>query len=163
MSCSTITLCLLLPLSGIAGADECPSRSNTIIIYLLAGGLLMAGLVLFRIIPSVMTCCKNRNACGAKDSIGCAGCICVIELVFYVLLILSLVVLFLGSYWIFREKPQTCSGEGGGATNCCSRYVYVCGAAFNILQYIIYALTALYTLITVACVRGMHKAMSDDH
>ena len=42
-----------------------------------------------------------------------------------------------------------------------SGYVYVCGAIFNIVQYVLYALSAIYVLVTVAtvCVRGMHKIM----
>lgn len=143
---------------GIAGADECSFNSNTIIIYLLLGGSLMAGLVLFRIVPSTLTCCKNRNVCQTKNSLRCAGCICVIELFFYIFLVLSLVVLFLGSYWIFREKPSTCSGD---LRNCCLSYVYVCSAIFNILQYVLYSLAALYTLVTVACVRGMRHVMNN--
>lgn len=146
-------------MTGIAGADECSFRSSTIIIYLLLGGSLMASLVLFRITPSTLTCCKNRNICQTKNSPRCVGCICVIELLFYTLLVLSLVVLFLGSYWIFREKPLTCSS--GVPENCCSSYVYVCSAIFNILQYVLYALAALYTLVTVACVRGMRHVMND--
>lgn len=143
---------------GIAGADECSFRSNTIIIYLLLGGVLMATLVLSRIIPSSLTCCKNRNICDTKTSVCCAGCICAVELVFFTILALSLVTLFLGSYWIFREKPQTCSASV--SSDCCASYVYVCGAIFNVLQYVVYVLCALYTLITVACVRGMHNVMT---
>ena len=145
--------------TGIAGIDECPHRSNTIIIYLLIGGFLMVGLIFFRIIPSIATCCKNKNACHAKNSIGCASCICVFELIFYALLLLSLVMVFLGTYWIFRDsKPDACSGSNN--EDCCSGYVYVCSAIFNILQYVLCALSALYALITVVCVRGMHKVMN---
>ena len=122
----------------------------------------MAGLVFFRVVPSTLTCCKNKNVCRTKKSLGCAGCICVIELVFYAILLLSLVILFLGTYWIFHEKPSRCSESGADPENCCSSYVYVCGAIFNILQYVVYALAALYTLVTVVCVRGMHKVMSEE-
>ena len=118
----------------------------------------MAGVVLLRIFPSSLTCCKNRNVCQTKTSTSCAGCICVIELFFYVFLLLSLVTLFLGSYWIFSEKPPTCSESV--TESCCSSYVYVCSAIFNVLQYVVYFLGALYTLVTVACVRGMHNVMS---
>ena len=119
----------------------------------------MVGLIFFRIIPSIATCCKNKNACHAKDSIGCASCICVFELIFYALLLLSLVMIFLGTYWIFcGSKPEACSD--GDDEDCCSGYVYVCSAIFNILQYVLYALSALYALITVVCVRGMHKVMN---
>ena len=119
----------------------------------------MAGLIFFRIAPSTATCCKNKNACRSKNSIGCAGCICVFEFIFYTLLLLSMVMIFLGTYWIFRDsKPETCSESD--KENCCSSYVYVCSAIFNILQYVLYILSALYTLITVVCVRGMHKVMN---
>ena len=66
---------------------------------------------------------------------------------------------FLGTYWIFRDsKPRGCSEDD--REECCSGYVYVCGAIFNILQYVLYVLSALYALVTVACVRGMHKVMN---
>ena len=122
----------------------------------------MAGLIFFRAIPSIATCCKNKNACRAKNSIGCASCICIFELIFYTLLLLSFVMIFLGTYWIFSDsKPRECSGaDDDDREECCSGYVYVCGAIFNILQYVLYVLSALYVLITVACVRGMHKVMN---
>lgn len=83
------------------------------------------------------------------------------ELIFYALLLLSLVTIFLGTYWIFSDsKPESCSAEGGDDEQCCSSYVYVCGAIFNVLQYVLYALSALYALVTVVCVRGMHKVMN---
>ena len=119
----------------------------------------MSGLILFRIVPSTLTCCKNRNVCQTKNSLRCAGCICVIELLFYTFLVLSLVVLFLGSYWIFPETPPICSIDV--PENCCSNYVHVFSVIFNILQYVLFVLAALYTLVTVACVRGMHHVMSD--
>ena len=34
------------------------------------------------------------------------------------------------------------------------------GAIFNIVQYVLYALSAIYVLVTVVCVRGMHKVMN---
>lgn len=122
----------------------------------------MAGLLFFRAIPSIATCCKNKNACHAKNSTGCASCICVIELIFYALLVLSLVMIFLGTYWIFSDsKPRECTGnDEDDNEECCSGYVYVCGAIFNILQYVLYTLSALYVLVTVVCVRGMHKVMN---
>ena len=43
---------------------------------------------------------------------------------------------------------------------CMCVYVYVCGAIFNIVQYMLYALSAVYVLVTVVCVRGMHKVMN---
>ena len=120
----------------------------------------MAALIFSRIIPSIATCCKKKNACGTKTSAGCSGCICVFELVFYAFLLLSLVTVFLGTYWIFDgSKPEACS-ESRDKNECCSEYVYVCSAIFNIVQYVLYALCALYTLISVVCVRGMHKVMN---
>ena len=119
----------------------------------------MVGLILFRIIPSFATCCRNKNACRTKNSIGCAGCICVFELIFYVFLLLSLVMIFLGTYWIFSDsKPEACQSERD--EDCCSSYVYVCSAIFNICQYVLYTLSTLYVLVTVFCVRGMHKVMN---
>ena len=85
------------------------------------------------------------------------------ELIFYTLLLLSVVMIFLGTYWIFSDsKPEACSGSSDGDDDCCSGYVYVCGAIFNIVQYVLYALSAIYVLVTVAtvCVRGMHKVMN---
>ena len=72
------------------------------------------------------------------------------ELIFYTLLLLSVVMIFLGTYWIF-------SSDGD---NDCSGYVYVCSAFFNIVQYVLYALSAIYVLVTVVCVRGIHKVMN---
>ena len=37
--------------------------------------------------------------------------------------------------------------------------MYVCSAIFNIVQYVLYALSAIYVLVTVVCVRGMHEVM----
>ena len=55
----------------------------------------MVGLTFFQIIPSIGTGCKNKNACQAKNSIGCAGCIYVFELIFCAFLLLNLVIIFL--------------------------------------------------------------------
>ena len=69
--------------------------------------------------------------------------------------------IFLGTYWIFSDsKPEECSGADDDQKECCSGYVYVCGAIFNVLQYVLYVLSALYALVTVVCVRGMHKVMN---
>ena len=104
----------------------------------------MAGLILFRILPSITTCCKNKNTCCAENSTGYAGCICVFELIFYTLLLLSVVMIFLGTYWIFSDsKLEACSGSSDDNKECCSSYVYVCGAILNIVQYVLYALIAV--------------------
>ena len=68
----------------------------------------MVGLMFYRIIPSIATCCKNKNTCHAiaKNSIGCASCICVFELICYALLLLSLVMIFLGMYYIFSDSKH---------------------------------------------------------
>ena len=89
----------------------------------------------------------------AKNSTSCAGCIRVFELIFYTLLGLlqSLVMIFLGRYWIFSDsKPEACSGSSDNE-ECCSSYVYVCSAIYNIVQYVLYALSAIYPVCTSYC------------
>ena len=88
---------------------------------------------------------------------------CVLKSRLYTLLLLSLVMIFLVTYWIFSDsKLRECSGadDDDDREECCSGYVYVCGAIFNVLQYVLYILSALYALVIVACVRGMHKVMN---
>ena len=145
-------------LSGIAGVNSCPYRSITIIIYLIAGGCLFIILVFSRTIPSLLTCYKNRNTSNLRGSKVMTGCICVSEILFFVILVPNLVMLFLGSYWIFDKTPKDCNGTV--TVNCCETYVFSASAIYNILQYIVYAVSVVYVITSVMClhcVKGRQK------
>ncbi len=142
--------------SGVVGIGECPFRGDTIIVYLIGGGILFAMMVLLRILPSILTCLRARNLCMSRDSPRSTKGICSIEMSFYVLLLLNLLSLFLGTYTIFTEpKPPSCTDFPMEVPNCCDVFVYVSGATFTVSQYILYVFTVLYLFLALGCVRNM--------
>ena len=145
--CSNHLLLLPPPSTGIAGSDKCPYRNNALIGYLIGGGFLLGITVLFRSIPSIATIGKNHNWCRSRQSSACSGCICALEVVFYVLLALNVIAIILGSFWAFDGKPSfDCSDE-----HCCSKGVYGGTIIFLIIQYVLYIITPIYMCITVSC------------
>ena len=113
-------------------------------------------LVLSRTTPSLMTCFRNRNYLDAKQSGTFTGCICCLEVVFYLLAIANLVVLILGTVWIFQDTDvPSCTEEV--TTDCCKSTIYVTSAFFNIFQYVLYSISLLYTCLVACCVRNMDK------
>ena len=146
-----------LTFAGIAGFDRCPHNSNSIIIYLLLGGGLVTSLVVTRTLPSVMTCCRNRNYFKTGASKNFTGCICVCEFVFYLIAVANFVVLVIGSIWIFQDTSISSSSCDSDSTDCCVAYVYSVSAFLNIFQYLLYSMTLLYIGLVVCCVRNMDK------
>lgn len=141
--------------AGIVGFHDCPHNSDTIIVYLLLGGSLMTALLLFRLVPSVMTCFRNRNYLDTARSGSFTACICIFELLFYLLVAANFVVLVLGSVWIFQDTSvPTCSPIR--TQDCCHTYVYVVSAFFNVFQYVMYIFTAVYVCLVVSCIRNMN-------
>lgn len=148
--------CLLC--SGIYGAvrSDCPHSSNALLVYLLVGGSLVTLMVLGRAIPSLLTCFRNRNYFNTRHSTPFTGCICCMEVVFYILATANLVVLILGTVWIFQDTSvPDCTDMM--PVNCCKTYVFVTSAFFNIFQYILYAITFLYVCLVACCVRNMDR------
>lgn len=140
---------------GIVGAvrEDCP---HTLLVYLLLGGSLVSLLVVARSLPSLMTCFRNRNYLNTRQSHTFTGCICCFEVLFYLLVIANLVVLVLGTIWIFPDTSvPTCTATV--AVDCCKTYLYATSAFFNIFQYIICSITLLYVCLVACCVRNMDK------
>jgi hypothetical protein len=103
-----------------------------------------------------MTCFRNRNYLNTKQSSTFTGCICCFEVIFYLLATANLVVLILGTVWIFQDTDVPNCTETV-TSDCCKRYVYVTGAFLNILQYVLYSVTVLYASLVACCVRNMDK------
>lgn len=144
--------------AGIIGAlnDDCPHSSNALVVYLLVGGSLVSLFVLARSLPSLMTCFRNRNYLDTRQSQTFTGCICCWEVVFYVLAAANLIILILGTVWIFQDTNIPSCTETL-TTDCCKTYVYVTSAFFNIFQYIMYSITFLYVCLVACCVRNMDR------
>lgn len=119
----------------------------------------MAIFVFMRALPSLMTCFRNRNYLNSGKSSSFTACICLFEVIFYVVATANLVILILGTVWIFQNTsiPECSESEATAATanECCERYVYAASAFFNVFQYIMYAITAVYVCIVAGCVRNM--------
>ena len=148
--------CILLFSLGIIGLSDCPYHSNSIIIYLILSGCVVAIFITVRTIPSVMTCCRNRNYCNTRESGSFTACICLFEVLFYIVATINSIVLVLGSIITFRgTNPTKCSETV--ETDCCHTYVFVSSAFFNVFQYIMYTITVLYVCLVVCCVRKMDK------
>lgn len=144
------TLHLFLP--GVSGINECPFRARTIPVYLITGGLVLGLTIILRAIPSAATIGKNHNWCHTRNSNSCSGGICAIELFFYAILIVNFILLALGSYWVFSEKPPfECEDGDDDCDDYCEEGVYVGGVIFLILQYALYVVAPVYMCITVSC------------
>lgn len=150
---------LSLPIpAGISGAvhGDCPHNSNALLVYLLVGGSLVTFFILARSVPSLMTCFRNRNYLNIRESIPFTSCICFLEVVFYLLAAANLIVLILGTIWIFQDTDvPDCTAIV--TVNCCKTYVFVTSAFFNIFQYVMYAITFLYVCLVACCVRNMDR------
>ncbi len=145
-----------ISLPGVIGIGECPFRADTIIVYLIGGGILFVLMVILRIVPSLLSCMRARNWFMSRDSTCSAKGICFIEALFYLFLLINLIVLFLGTYTIFTEgEPPTCSDFPSLAPNCCDVFVYVSSATFTVSQYILYVFTSLYLCLVLCCIRSM--------
>lgn len=143
----------ILIIPGIVGFSDCPHGSNAIIVYLLLGGSILTVLIVMRTVPSLMTCFRNRNYLNSAESSTFTGCICMFEITFYVLAAANLVVLILGTVWIFQDTDVSqCNPRD---EDCCETYVYVTSAFFNVFQYAMYAFTSLYICCVAACIRNM--------
>lgn len=139
-------------ITGIAGRDECPYRSQAIIGYLIGGGVLLAITLLFRAIPSIATVGKNHNWCHSRQSNACSGGVCALEVLFYITLAIHVIVVILGSYWVFDGKPPfKCADSKPGCDNFCSEGVYAGAVIFLIIQYALYVITPVYMCVTVSC------------
>ena len=144
--------------AGGIGFSDCPYQSNAIILYLLLGGSMVAIFSCMRSIPSLMTCFRNRDYLSTLDSGNFTACICLFELIFYVVTAGNLAVLILGTIWIFNKDTPFCSLTI--TTDCCHRYVYVASAFFNVFQYVMYTITFLYSCLVLGCIRNMDKPRS---
>lgn len=140
-------------LSGVLGFNSCPFRSRTIIIYLFLGGSFLALTVLLRLLPSISTCCRNRNFFQTKDSAKCVGSICACETLFCLMFLLNIAALALGTYWVFATTPppSSCGIFNEGCNDFCSTNVYVPSAVYIVLQYILYIFSALYLCLVLIC------------
>lgn len=140
-------------LSGVLGFNSCPFRSRTIIIYLFLGGSFLALTVLLRLLPSISTCCRNRNFFQTKDSTKCVGSICACETLFCLMFLLNIAALALGTYWVFATTPppSSCGMSNERCNNFCSTNVYVPSAVYVVLQYILYLFSALYLCLVLTC------------
>lgn len=137
------------------GIGDCPFRGNSLVIYLIGGGVLLALLVSIRTVPSVMTCIKNRNYLSTGNSNTWGGCICALEAFFYIFLVLNVIALILGTYTTFAErKPDGCSIP---SNNCCETFVYLASATFTVFQFVLYAFSGLFVCLVMSCIRSMGK------
>jgi hypothetical protein len=139
-------------ITGIAGSGDCPYRGNTLIGYLVGGGVLLAIAVLLRSFPSIATIGKNHNWCRTRRSTACSGGICALEVIFYIALAANVIVVVLGSYWVFDGKPQfKCPQGDSGCSDYCAEGVYVGAIIFLVIQYALYVLTPIYFCVTISC------------
>ena len=153
-----ISTCIYL-FSGGVGFSRCSYKSSSLIVYLLLGGSLVSVMVCMRSIPSLMTGFKNRNYCQSKDSFKFTACICLCEIGFYVVAVGNVVVLVLGSIWIFQgDTPASCSSRA--TDNCCASYVYISSSFFNVFQYLLYLITVVYFCSVFCCIRVADKGSS---
>lgn len=142
--------------TGCVGLGECPFRSNTILIYLILGGLLLAVTVLGRMLPSVMTCCKLKDYCKTRQSNLCSALICTFEGFFYAALLANIAVMCLGTYWVFSDIPvMDCEANVVPAVDCCDKPIFIASAFFNIFQYFLLVASVLYLLIVFGCLKKM--------
>lgn len=140
--------------TGISGADKCPHNNSSIVGYLISGGVVLGLTVLLRSIPSAATIGKNHNWFKTRESAACTGCICAFEVIFYAVFIINIILLLLGSYWVFSRKPDfKCSENRDDCDNYCSEGVYVGAVIFLILQYMLYIIAPTYMCITISCNR----------
>ena len=73
-------------------------------------------------------------------------------MLFYITLALNVIVMSLGSYWVFHEKPPfECAEEKEDCTDFCNEGVYVASIILLIMQYSLYVATPVYICITVSC------------
>ncbi len=142
-----------LTFSGGIGFNDCPHRSKSIIIYLLLGGCVVTIFVFMRILPSIMTCFRNRNYLNTGKSRPFTLCICAFEFIFYLVMAANFIMLILGTVWTFQGPIPTCTSSL--KTDCCRTYVRLSSAFFNIFQYILYTISAVYMCFVVGCVRNM--------
>ena len=132
-------------------------------------------MTIFRILPSSLTCCMNRNICKSKDSICLLILVGVFESVFYIFLVVNLAILITGTVWIFDSTPPYCKSLNstvifppvntinmsntdsidGRVVECCEKPVYNASAVFNIFQYILHGFSVAYLLVTGACIKWM--------
>ena len=144
--------------TGVVGIGDCPFRSNTIVTYLIGGGIVLAILIAIRTLPSVMTCIRNRDYCSTRNSNTCAGCICSIETLFYIVLVVNIIALVLGTYTTFAEaKPPSCTESPASVSNCCDPFVFVSSGILTAFQYVLYVVTALFVCLVLCCIRSMDK------
>jgi hypothetical protein len=145
-------------ITGFAGINECPYRKNSLIGYLIGGGILLGVTLLFRSIPSVATIGKNHNWCRTRNSSSCSGGICAFEVLFYIILAINVIVIILGSYWTFDGKPPfECPRDDPDCSDYCQEGVYVGAVIFLILQYALYVITPVYMCITISCNYWLRK------
>lgn len=145
--------------TGAIGIGNCPFRNNTIIIYLISGGIILAITVLLRGIPSIMTCIRNRNYCSTRESSIYGECICATETFFYIAMLINFIALILGLYTTFADsRPSSCLSTGL-TPDCCDVFVYVSSATFTVFQCVLYAFSALFVCLVLCCIRSMDKDM----
>ena len=75
-----------------------------------------------------------------------------VQVLFYIVLALNVIVVILGSYWVFDgEPPFECAREKQDCTDYCQEGVYVGAVIFLVLQYVLYVITPVYMCVTVSC------------
>ena len=132
-------------ITGIASYGRC--TNSLIVLYLIGGGILYALLAVFRIIGSSLTCWRNRGHLRMnRGSSRSAHCIGMMELVFVILLLVNLIVLALGTYYVMRDI------RNGGASECKGDF-YRATVFFVVLQYLLYILAGLFSCLTYGCHR----------
>ena len=145
----------MLDHTGIIGIGECPFRGDTIIVYLIGGGIVLAVLVVVRVIPSFLTCMRLRNYLMSRTSNTSARVICTFEGVFYFVLVINFIFLILGTYTTFAEaKPPSCTGSPESLPNCCDPFVFVTSGIFTVFQYVLYVVTAVFVCLVICCLRS---------
>jgi len=115
--------------------------------------------VILRAMPSILTCCRNRNFCTTKGSTKSAGCICACETFFYMAFLLNIVVLILGTYWVFSNSPPSSCEATNPDCEFCSTAVYVASACYIVLQYALYLFSAVYLCLVLCCHRCLKNKM----
>lgn len=120
--------------------------------YLIVGGVFLAIMVCLKMAGCLLTCCRNRNQLsmtkgGDRSALG----ICAVEMFCVGALVLNIIILGLGAYYIMRDIGSSitlvCPGQGIWV------YLYYASVVAVLLQPLLYVCSSLLMLCVYACNR----------
>ena len=135
--------------------DSCPYMSDLVIIYLFAGGGLLAVAVTLRLCSSTLTCCKITNVWNTARSSGCSFAISVTEGLFIISVVLNVALVSVGGYLVLRATPRF-EPSATGDENYCDPGIYTSVAIFIGLTAVL-SLCLVVVLMLAGCCYTTHK------